>query len=1030
MATLTYPEIVARLNAGGVVFLDCGGQPILIDNVGDIPGDLSNCGFLERNLSEYIIVGNPTNGQIPSYNSTTQKLQWSNAASGGGTWGSITGTLSNQTDLQTALNAKAPLANPSFTGSAKVDGTVFLNASSGSIQWGDNSALGTIRGFLGTTADGIFRFGDSAGGGSPQIILGSAGASTGIRLKRSATTLAIRNGDDTADASISASALTLSGSTSGYALYSNSGVISQAPIAVNALNSTYLSATSGASGAGVTLAVAGGGTNENLILTPKGTGQIYIPIGAVGTPMISNSTSPSTGIYFTSATAVSVAIGGVEKLRVNTGGQTGVTELWIGATVVGADVGISRHAAAILRVNNTSTGAGQLLVGTSSDTVSAQLDVRSQSTTRPAGRFQAASTTLGTQEMVGIYDGAGGSTFSITAGGATLARGTLDYNNPQYSFVGDTNTGLAWHSADILSLVAGGSETLRITTTTVDSLSSTIGGSNGGKLGLGSGGTFDTFLERDTANTLAQRNGTNGQTFRVYGTYTDASNYERLEIVTRANTTLIQQAQAGTGVARALAFGTTGSTNLILYTGNTDRWVINSSGHFLANVDNTYDIGASGANRPRNYYGAGDVSIGNGANFYWQSRSVISSPADGTIRFTNAATTGFDRLQFGGTSASFPALKRSGTALQVKLADDSAFASIRLDSFQVVNSSNQVKMEASNPSTGYYNTSDISFNWSGSTTSNATPDLTILRDAANILAQRNGVNAQTFRVYNTYTDASNYKRSWIGDDPYSASSIGVGSMGAGTGGTPDFIIRGHSNSAMVFRGATANIETFGNFKFGTDNTYDIGASGATRPRNIYAGTSVVGPDSSKMDASGFQVAAVSLVYWSGRSFIGSPSDGVFKLGNATNTDFDRLQFGGTSVSFPAIKRSGANLQFVLANDSAITGINHGVVSVSKNSSYSVVNKDSGAYFDNTGVTGNANFLLPTAAKGLIYTFIVSDSDGLTVVANVGETIRVGSLVSSSGGTAQASTVGNVITIVAISSTEWYATSVIGTWVLA
>jgi hypothetical protein len=31
-------------------------------------------------------------------------------------WGAITGTLSTQTDLQAALDAKAPLANPTFTG--------------------------------------------------------------------------------------------------------------------------------------------------------------------------------------------------------------------------------------------------------------------------------------------------------------------------------------------------------------------------------------------------------------------------------------------------------------------------------------------------------------------------------------------------------------------------------------------------------------------------------------------------------------------------------------------------------------------------------------------------------------------------------------------------------------------------------------------------------------------------------------------------------------------------------------------------
>jgi hypothetical protein len=41
---------------------------------------------------------------------------------------------------------------------------------------------------------------------------------------------------------------------------------------------------------------------------------------------------------------------------------------------------------------------------------------------------------------------------------------------------------------------------------------------------------FDTILARDAANTLAQRNGTNAQTARIYGTYTDASNGRRLDI--------------------------------------------------------------------------------------------------------------------------------------------------------------------------------------------------------------------------------------------------------------------------------------------------------------------------------------------------------------------------------------------------------------------------------------------------------------------------------------------------------------------
>ena len=40
-------------------------------------------------------------------------------------------------------------------------------------------------------------------------------------------------------------------------------------------------------------------------------------------------------------------------------------------------------------------------------------------------------------------------------------------------------------------------------------------------------------------------------------------------------------------------------------------------------------------------------------------------------------------------------------------------------------------------------------------------NLTLWRDADNIFAQRNGLNAQEFRIYNTYTDASNYERGYI-----------------------------------------------------------------------------------------------------------------------------------------------------------------------------------------------------------------------------------------------------------------------------
>jgi hypothetical protein len=48
---------------------------------------------------------------------------WYGVTSGGGTWGDITGTLSDQTDLQNALNEKAPLAGPAFSGTTTFTGS-------------------------------------------------------------------------------------------------------------------------------------------------------------------------------------------------------------------------------------------------------------------------------------------------------------------------------------------------------------------------------------------------------------------------------------------------------------------------------------------------------------------------------------------------------------------------------------------------------------------------------------------------------------------------------------------------------------------------------------------------------------------------------------------------------------------------------------------------------------------------------------------------------------------------------------------
>lgn len=72
----------------------------------------------------------------------------------------------------------------------------------------------------------------------------------------------------------------------------------------------------------------------------------------------------------------------------------------------------------------------------------------------------------------------------------------------------------------------------------------------------------------------------------------------------------------------------------------------------------------------------GSYVAGSTSTIGWSTRSKFASSADGIITALNAAGTNFTRLNFGGDTASFPSIARSGTGLQARLADNSDFASI------------------------------------------------------------------------------------------------------------------------------------------------------------------------------------------------------------------------------------------------------------------------------------------------------------------------------------------------------------------
>ena len=179
--------------------------------------------------------------------------------------------------------------------------------------------------------------------------------------------------------------------------------------------------------------------------------------------------------------------------------------------------------------------------------------------------------------------------------------------------LGNANTGIYSRvSGSYIMFGVGGNETAYL--------------SNGGAFTVGgssasiafSSATLDTTaadltLYRDSANTLAQRNSTNAQTFRLYGTYTDASNYERLGINWSSNTATIQTENAGTGTARDLKV-ISASKYVILGTEGANRLVVDSLvNNFYPSANGTWDLGYS-TNKWRNANFSGVVTTNSDAS--------------------------------------------------------------------------------------------------------------------------------------------------------------------------------------------------------------------------------------------------------------------------------------------------------------------------------------------------------------------------------------------------------------------------------
>jgi hypothetical protein len=174
-------------------------------------------------------------------------------------------------------------------------------------------------------------------------------------------------------------------------------------------------------------------------------------------------------------------------------------------------------------------------------------------------------------------------------------------------------------------------------------------------------GTNDLFLRRDAAGTLAQYNGTNAQTFRIYNTFTDVSNYERAALRWNSNILELTTEAAGTGSLRAIYIGQS-DNNITTVIARRTTFDGNGTGLFCSPPANQCSIGA---------YLHSVRTLSNSVQIFAQNSAGSSSIAhircdSGLIRlFTDSSS-----------STAHPAFKNSGSTLQVRVANDSGFAPV------------------------------------------------------------------------------------------------------------------------------------------------------------------------------------------------------------------------------------------------------------------------------------------------------------------------------------------------------------------
>ena len=299
--------------------------------------------------------------------------------------------------------------------------------------------------------------------------------------------------------------------------------------------------------------------------------------------------------------------------------------------------------------------------------------------------------------------------------------------------------------------------------------------------------------------------------------------------------------------------GTGADAGILLRTGNMDRWELDLNGNLLASTDNGYNIGAVGASRPLRVYVGTEVVVGNTVTISTDTitaSGALNLSVDGAITATAPASTA-------GAGAAWSWTAQTG---EVGLAGVSPTVGAAGGTWLVVGGTG-----------GAADGTDVGGETGGDAGAGGTVQLMGgpggSGDAGTVDPGQPASGGPLWLFGGPGGNGAGTSDNADGADVVIRGGP-AGTGGSGAPGVDGDVIIGDADTTNVVVGSGAvsatsligsvttvdggvsidfdtggatkwSIDTTGHLLAAVDDTYDIGASGATRPRRVYAGTEVV-----------------------------------------------------------------------------------------------------------------------------------------------------------------------------------------------